>query len=85
MTMLTTPAPSRRSVLPFPGTGAAGFALSPTITTALTAEEAGLIAHRHIGPILPAVLENTILPLVEELRAEAAARAAAGVLAAETR
>ena len=40
MTMLTTPAPSSRSVLPFRGTGAAGFALSPTVTTALTAEEA---------------------------------------------
>jgi hypothetical protein len=37
MTMLTTPAASRRSVLPFRDAGAAGFALSPTVTTALTA------------------------------------------------
>lgn len=45
----------------------------------------GVIAHRHIGPILPAVMENMILPLVEKLQAEAVARAAAGVLVAETR
>ncbi len=45
----------------------------------------GRIAHRHIGPVMPEVLENTILPLVDKLQAEAAARAAAGAPAGETR
>lgn len=41
----------------------------------------GRIAHKHIGPIMPWILEDTILPLVAKLQAEAAA----GAPAVETR
>ena len=33
-------------------------------------DRSGRIAYKHIGPLTPAVLENTVLPMVEKLRRE---------------
>ena len=34
-------------------------------------DKRGIVRHKHIGPVTPAVLQETILPMVNELRAAA--------------